>query len=67
MSRLKAPAAGKACYARLYSYSMLKKREPLIARGVLNFCARSTPTAGAIHTGNTQTNHTINNTLIIFF
>ena len=30
ISRLEAPAVGKACYARLYSYSRFKKREPMI-------------------------------------
>ena len=47
MIRLEALAVGKACPARLYSYSRLKKREPLIAlgshQGVLNFCIHSTP------------------------
>ena len=33
MSRPEALAVGKACCARLYSYSRLKKREPLIALG----------------------------------
>ena len=31
MSLLEALAVGNACYARLYSYSRLKKREGLIA------------------------------------
>ena len=45
MSRLDALAIGKAYYARLYLYSRLRKREPLIAQklshqmvGGLNFC-----------------------------
>ena len=34
MSRLEATVVGfKACYAMLYSYSRLKKREPLITLG----------------------------------
>ena len=51
---IEALAVDKACYARLYSYPRLKKREPLIALGChlvvvmgrgggLNFCVRSTP------------------------
>ena len=47
MSRPEALTVIKACCARLYSDSRLKKREPLIAlgshQGVLNFCIRSTP------------------------
>ena len=45
ISRLEALAAGKACYARLYSYARLKQREPfdshrLLPGGVLTFvCA----------------------------
>ena len=38
---------GKSFYAKLYSYSTLRKREPLNAQdsdeGVLNFCVRGTP------------------------
>ena len=34
ISRLEYPGPGKACYARLHSYSRLKKREPLIALGL---------------------------------
>ena len=33
ISRLEALEVGKACYARLHSYSRLKKREPLIVLG----------------------------------
>ena len=47
ISRLEALAAGKACCARLYSYSRFIKRKPLITlgshQGVLNFCIHSTP------------------------
>ena len=50
MSRLEALAVGKACSARLYSYSRLKKRDPLIAlgshQGGNNLCIRSTPLRG---------------------
>ena len=44
ISRLDALAVGKTCYARLYSYSRLKKKEPLIAlegeKRSLNFYLR---------------------------
>ena len=48
MSRLEALAVGKACCARLNSYSRLKKEgtfdKPLApTRGVVNLCIRSTP------------------------
>ena len=47
MCRLETLAVGKACCARIYSYSRLKQREPLIAvgshQGGLNFCVRVTP------------------------
>ena len=39
MSRLDALAIGKACCARLYSYSRMKKREPLIALGSHQGCS----------------------------
>ena len=39
MSTLEAFGAGKACYARLYSCSRLRRREPL----VFNFCTCSIP------------------------
>ena len=33
MNRLEALAVGKACHARLHSFSTLRQREPLIALG----------------------------------
>ena len=46
MSRLEALAVGKACYQSLYSYSKLKKREPLIALGSYQFLRPQYPTTG---------------------
>ena len=43
-------AVGKACFAKLYSNSRLKKREPLIALGLKRKVSRSGETAERLTT-----------------